>query len=341
MFNFTTTTVVNSDKDTSGKDLFKAITKTDPDGTIHKEVMVCRHLTFKDKNIQAIYKREYQAEKAPKVTIDLSGVAAEAATKDQIFRLNLYIRLSGSQDERYANALVYKGKPFLVEFPVKAGEAATAIATKIVGIVNKYQNMVYEDRLVKVTASAGTVVLEGISGEQRFSKVAIEMWDKDEYVTKSELVNGVDATGKITLNEVGANGFGTYRQILKDLRLPTADNTRWGRIVEDEAPIPGAKYDQYTIYYCVNRGPLGSDVVGQNVTSVTCHVFFINKNLTTAWETVWAGTATPGSGILEWDKAKMDAIVDDNTVDNKAFLKVSDKAGKVKDIAEPTEFVKK
>ena len=341
MFNYTTTTVINSDKDTSGKDLFKAVSTTDSDGTVHKEVRVCRHLTFKDKNVQAIYKRGYQAEVKPKVTIDLTNVATAAATKDQIFRLNLYIRLSGSQDERYANSLVYKGKPFLVEFPVKAGEAAADIATKIVAIVNKYQNMVYEDRLVTVSASTTKVVLEGISGEQRFSKVAVEMWDKDDYVTKAELVNGVDATGMITLDAAGSNGFGTYRHILKDLRLPTAANTRFGRIVEDEAPIPGAQYDQYTIYYCVHRGTLGTAAVGQDVTSVTCHVFYVNKNYTTAWETVWAGNATPGSGIIEWDKAKMDALVADNTVDNKAFVKVSDKAGKVKDIAEPTEFVKK
>ena len=44
-------------------------------------------------------------------------------------------------------------------------------------------------------------------------------------------------------------------------------------------PIPGAHYNQYTIHYCVDRGPLGLNAVGDNVKSVTTVVFYVNTAL--------------------------------------------------------------
>ena len=65
-------------------------------------------------------------------------------------------------------------------------------------------------------------------------------------------------------------------------------NLRWGHILQDEAPIPGAKYNQYTIYYCKKVGVQGMDHVGDLVTAITRHIFFVNDSLKTAWETALA-----------------------------------------------------
>ena len=51
-------------------------------------------------------------------------------------------------------------------------------------------------------------------------------------------------------------------------------------------PIPGGKYNQYTLHYCVERGPLGMNAVGQNVTSTTVHVLYVLDNLAANFESL-------------------------------------------------------
>ena len=73
----------------------------------------------------------------------------------------------------------------------------------------------------------------------------------------------------------GVNGFGTYEQLLKDLRLPTMENFRWTSLNKSEMPIPGNKYVQYTIHQISCRGVLGGSAVGEVTHSKTTHVFFV------------------------------------------------------------------
>lgn len=75
--------------------------------------------------------------------------------------------------------------------------------------------------------------------------------------------------------EQGVNGFGTYEQILKDLRLPTMENFRWTSLNASEMPVPGNKYVQYTIHQISCRGVLGGSAVGEVTHSKTTHVFFV------------------------------------------------------------------
>lgn len=345
MFKFTTTTVVNSLKDwTTKKNLLTPVSKTDPDGTVHKSLMVKRHLEFKKENIKAAYLRKYQEEVVPKIEITLTDVVAKAAAKPQVFRLNMYIGLTDSQDSRYANNEVYKGRPIMIEFPVKVGMAATDIADYIVKITNRYLFSVYEDRLFNIKNNSGKVVIEGISGEQVFKKVILEVWDKEEndYVEMDHYLQseGKVPSNKIQLTQVNNPGFGTYRNIMKNLRLPSAANLRFGHIVEDEAPILGGEYDQFTIYYCVHRGILGSDAVGDDVTSVTCHVFYVKRDTA---GTVNADWLADWKDVLDWDDAKITAEVAgtsfEGSAGDKDFVTVGPKNdGTVQDIPEPDEF---
>lgn len=235
----------------------------------------------------------------------------------------------------------------MIEFPVKNGATATQIADSIVKIVNRYHFSVYEDRLFNVKNDSGKLVIEGISGEQVFKKVILEVWDKEEndfvefdHYLQSE---GNVTTSKIQLTQVNNPGFGTYRNIMKNLRLPSAANLRFGHIVEDEAPILGAEYDQFTIYYCVHRGILGSDAVGDDVTSVTCHVFFVKRDTPGTVNATWL---EKWKDVLDWDDAKITAEVAGTAFEGSGgendFVKVGPKTdGKVQDIPEPDEFKKK
>ena len=91
----------------------------------------------------------------------------------------------------------------------------------------------------------------------------------------------------IALKEKGANSFGTYSQIVKDLRLPTAANYQWTHVRQVETPIVGAIYNQYIIDYCAPATNEPLAVVGGRMDSHTTHVFWVKNDaaLIKEWET--------------------------------------------------------
>ena len=294
MFQFTTTNVINSKTDlTSGKTLWQ--TGTD-------SLNILRVNNFKKDNVQAIYKAVAKDPELAKVTIDLTAVAG---TTGETYRLATYIGLSqASQDSRYSNDMIFKGKPFTVEFVWLAD--ATATAAKLVKNIEKYQLTVYGEKLLNVTANTSFITIEAVDEYQRFRKVNIEKFDADahfgmgEYTVVRSLEDLTEATTNAAVTTdaegyfVGKEGFGTYSYLLHNLRIPTSARTAAFAINQDETPIVGAKYTQFTIHYCVERGPLGMNAVGDTVKSVTTHVFYVKDDLVTEFEKALAtiGTVT-------------------------------------------------
>lgn len=301
MFQFTTTTIVNSLKDYAfpEKDLITEV----KEGATVVGIHIKRDFKFLKDNIEAIYKRAAHDPQMAQATIDLNEVTAP--TEDTTFRIAVYIRLSGSQNSYYANDFVFKGKPFYVEFLWRNGEAAADVAKKVIKIAKKYQQMVYEYQLLDITEAAGVITINGTDEYQTLTKVDLEKFDLNEGPWQEGGHTGafipVDTldeeslyhTGDVvTLVKQAIQGFGTYRNMIKDYRLPTAANTRWNKIIQDETPIVGAKYNQYTIVQCVKRGIMGGDAVGEVVKSKTTHVFFVNQALATEFEAQLAKIGT-------------------------------------------------
>ena len=301
MFQFTTTTVINSNEDyTSGlKPLWKA-EEAKEGKPAHMNVK--RHLNFIKENVVSITKAEYTPPKIAKATLDLSHLGKTNGN----FRIAMYIKLSqSSANSYYANDLVFKGKPLYIEFVWKQGEEAADVAKKIKDTVKKYMLAVYEKDLVKVSVNGTKVVIEGVDEYQRFERVDIEEYVKEEgmptlgeyQVVKSAMTEAHKTDAGYDTNftiEQGAEGFGTYQWILKNLRLPTAARTSWTAINADEAPIIGAKYNEYVIRYCVNRGIMGGDAVGEVTKSLTTHVFYVNQSVSASFETALAIIAPTG-----------------------------------------------
>ena len=303
MFQFTTTTVINSNEDyTSGlKPLWSAQEAKDGKPA---NMNIKRHLKFIKDNVVSITKAEYTAPKIAKATLDLSQLGKTQGN----FRIAMYIKLAqSSANSYYANDLVFKGKPFYIEFIWNSGEDAATVAKKIKDIVKKYMVTVYEKELVKVTNDGTKVVIDGIDEYQRFERVDIEEYVKGEAsmfgtyeVVKSAMTKAHKEDPEYDANftiEQGVEGFGTYQWILKNLRLPTAARTSWTAINADEAPIIGAKYNEYIIRYCVNRGIMGGDAVGEVTKSLTTHVFYVNQDVSAEFETALSKIA-PAEGIL-------------------------------------------
>lgn len=305
MFQFTTTNVINSNKDlTTGKALWST---KDAAGDKPAVLSVKRVGNFSANNVIAIYKAAAVDPELAKATIDLSQVSG--ATGDQ-FRLHIYIGLTqASQDSRYSNDLELKGKPFSVDFIW--GEDASKTVEKLVKTINKYELLVYGDKLLNVTSKTTFLTIEATNEYQRFVVLNIEKFDKSAYhglgeysvVRSLEDLDKKDTNAEVTDTAegyfVGKEGFGTYSFLLHNLRIPTSARTRAFGVNQDETPIIGAKYNQYTIYYCVNRGILGDNAVGDLVKSRTTHVFYVKQDLASGFETALAKVGT----VITVDKA--------------------------------------
>lgn len=293
MFQFTTTTLINDNLDYT--------TKLPRWVAGDNSLSIKRVGNFKKANTVAIYKRAYSAPVLATAKLDMSTITQASG----VFRIAMYIRLSGNNNSLYSNDFVFKGKPLYIEFEKKTGETAEQLATKLANQINKYQQM-YNFKYFTVSADAEVVTITAVDEYQRFTRMDIEYFDPDEreiactcaegafVVIASATEAGAEGHDSKNILTQGKEGFGTYQHIIKDLRIPTLDVRRWEAPLQDEVPIINGHYTQYTIYYRVDRGLMGGAAVGQQVTSQTTHVFYVHDSVASAFETELAkiGTVT-------------------------------------------------
>lgn len=268
MFQWTNTIVLNSLKDaTTGLD--KIVKGAD-------FVEVRRVNKYLKDNVSAMWKRAASDPVIGKAEFTITNPGAG------IYRLKLYIRLSGSQNSYYSNDFVFKGKPFVYEFKIASNSTTAAdVAKEIKRVIDKITAF-YGDKYIKVEVAGDKLTIHGIDEYQLFTEAKIQ---KLNVAANNPLTNEVFEDvieGTITKS---VEGFGTYTHILKDLRLPTIEARKFEAINQEELPVPGAKYNQYIIEYKVDRGLFGGAAVGQQVTSKTTHVFYVLDSLATDFET--------------------------------------------------------
>ena len=329
MFQFTTTTVINSAKDYTNPsmDLFKGDSKY---------FDVKRVNRFKVKNIRSVYKQDPVAQSNAKATIDMAKVketlTANKATKGT-FRVEIYVHLAQSNNNPlYSNTWVVKGRPWTFEFSATSTEEYGNIVDKVIKMITKFKLFTMDTEQLKATKESTKLVLTAQDPYQIFSKVELQYFDpsigtttgcctpRGEYAS----VENYGVTDVVTITP-GNEGFGTFEWIMRNLRLPTAEQTRWNALYQDDRPMVGAIYTQYTLEYCENRGILGGDAVGEETKSVTTHVFFVNQAVKTQFEAaLTAAGITPLAPTA--DAVETDAEVKANKVaaDLEAFKTLVD-----------------
>ena len=244
--------------------------------------------------------------------MDLTNVVA----KDKKYRLNMYIGLTqGSADSRYANDLYHKGKAFSIDFDGLATAAETV--AKLADVLTKYDILVYGDKQLNVYSSGALLALEAVNEYQRFVRVNIEELNASAYFEMGDykVVKSLDDLKKKDSSDhdkvmdshdavikagapvaeglfVGKEGFGTCSYLLHNLRLPTTARSGAFAWNKEESPVPGVVYDEYVIRYCVNRGELGLNAVGDTVKSVTTHVIYVPSALSTTVKTALGKVGT-------------------------------------------------
>ena len=196
-------------------------------------------------------------------------------------RFDIYLGVEGAEPFIYATPWVQKGMPFWVEFTVKAGDTPTKIAENVAKLIKTNHIFLHDKDLINLTVKGSKLILEGATEYQRFRNIEINKFSDDYSEKVAEL-----GDANIVLKERGKNAFGTYSQITKDLRLPTAANWQPYHIRKVETPIVGAIYNQYIIEYVAPAANEGLGAVGQKLESTTTHVFWVknDKALITEWE---------------------------------------------------------
>lgn len=304
--NFQTQTIINSnlDPDSSklngkGTYLFKS-DKTNIDGVEVDALKIKRDFVFVKDCVKAIRKRAGYNAVMCKATIDFADSALLAALKaggaKTYCRLDIYLGVEGAEPYIYSTPWVQKGMPFWIEFTVKEADEAATIAKNVADMLKKNHVFLCDKDLINVSVSGSKLILEGATEYQRFRKIEISTFDAyDDYADKvAELDPTKTAATDIKLDERGKNSFGTYSQIIKDLRLPTAANYQWTHIRQVETPIVGAIYNQYIVEYEAPATNDGLHAVGQRMTSHTVHVFWVknDSDLISAWETALGTVGT-------------------------------------------------
>ena len=296
--NFQTQTIINSNLDPdSGKGVVLFESKREKVDGVEKDIVrVKRDFLFVKDNVDCIRKRKgYEAELC-KATIDFTKLTSVVPTDNaadnavNYLRLDIYIGIEGAEPYIYSTPWYHKGKPFWVEFLAKKGDNAQALADRLEKTIKSNHIFQVDKDLIKVTNDgAGKITLTGATEYQRFRKVTLNIFEADadyaDLVTELN-PNKVVASDAIALVTKGKNAFGTYSQIVKDLRLPTAANYQWLATRKVEIPIVGAVYNQYIIEYHAPANSHPLSVVGGRLDSHTTHVFWVKNDteLVTAWE---------------------------------------------------------
>ena len=282
MFNWTTTTLINAIP-------FNNVEKAG-------KLRIGKHL-FEKRWVESIRKAEGHDYELCEATVDLSAVNFGEAN---VARLYIYVGLEGSEESIYANDWYRKGMPLSVSFAVS--DDAEAMAAAVVDTIKTFNVFTKVKKVLDVTAEGAVVTIKGTHEYQRLNKIAILVEDKESILGEEKVVAEYErnrkANAAVTEVKVGVNGFGTYSQLLKDLRLPTANHNHWLSVQKDEMPIVGALYTQYIInYYAPSTANPSFTAVGNRSMSETTHVFWVKNELVAEWEEILAEIDPEGDGL--------------------------------------------
>ena len=247
---------------------------------------------YKTRNVldQKMFKTPGVRGKKSVMTIECDGLIAKDA--EGVYEAGLYnftfaIKMPNRFYGEYAHPN-YMGffKPVMIGFEVSPDLAADG--TKLAKVIANDLNLVIpaNNKFVYVKAEGSKVILTipdvyGHFGEYRFERYDPTMCDSclGEYFSRN-------VEDKITIVD-GLEPFCTGQWLIENYRFPSYPNVRYAALNEDEYPIAGALYTEYTFTYCANRiGFGGMSGVGQEVSAVTKHVLFVENSLVDDFEKV-------------------------------------------------------
>lgn len=189
------------------------------------------------------------------------------------YRVVIGISLIGKYLSDYAMPWSKFGKAVLAEFELSAADLADA--QKI--MVKAVESAIPENyKYVRVSKSGADKILISCTDSHQILSVAELQKQEDidcpESCTEKQYVK-VENAVKVTDNEME---IGTAAWIQENLRFPSYPNLRYAALNEEEYPVKGGLYYQYSFGYCSpRRGLHGQGTVGQALKSITTHTFYV------------------------------------------------------------------
>ena len=272
MFQFTTTTIINSNQavDAQGNDLLDnegaKLTKFAGDAD---KLRVFGTGIFKAENIKSVYKRA-----SSKGVREVSTITIPEAAANTLLRLEVNVKLHGRVQSDYTSYNGDFSKPAVIDI-ISSGTPAND-AAEFARLYNKLKTE-YGYSMFTAKAAGATLTLTARENGQIIHAELFEVAELDK-----NLVPVITSLAKSKVTQSGKRGFGDTAHMLQSIAIPTYENTRHFGILKDERPIVGAAYTQFTLKYDV---PFGEEGVWlANNRSVTTHVFWVIDSLAAAFE---------------------------------------------------------
>ena len=270
MFDFFKEVIINSNVlpmeegvDANGKQ-FKRFSALNA-GAANAALRVLRCADYKVENIsnKEVYYTAGRVGAVASVEMDLAGLAAGQ------YRILVDLGLENRYYSDYAQPWSEFHKNVMVEFEVADGVVAAEAAMKALKLAipadYKFAVAVMNGDVVKLVCSDPYQVIKCAKLQMVEADACLDGCSNVQYATVKEFA---------PVKNVAP--FATGEWLVENLRFPTYPNLRYAAVNADEMPIAGAMYHQYTFGYCIaRRGMTGQGAVGQMLSSVTHHVFYV------------------------------------------------------------------
>ena len=207
-----------------------------------------------------------------KLTVNFKGVNLVPG----LYQFQFRVKTPNQFFAEYAspNWQVY-GKPMLIGFEVTEEMKAdvSLAAAKLAELVelalpanNKFIEVVYNEGESKFE-------IKGTNNFMTFDKALLEWYDPTGCDTCLGEYHPVAIKFDVEDNK---EDFGTGEWLVENLRFPTYPNIRYASASEDERPVNGITYVEFSFSYQSPRPGLGGmSGVGQGMTAVTRHIYYV------------------------------------------------------------------
>ena len=292
MWNYYKTVVINSATAEDGRPMFERTMVYNPatNAVDAPAANVWRNGQYDLAKVGKITKTVgYPGENA-KLVLDCSKLIAEAEDGVQdlgLYQLTFKVEMDGKFLGDWASP-EYNGfyKPFVVGLDVneanveKMAEYLCEQINLALAENNKFIKVSFEGDNLTIEATDNYMILK--PENFKFEKYEVVGCDTclGEYIPKK-------IKEYITVEKEGKQPFATGTWLLENQRLPNSNNFRYFGF-NDEMPIAGAIYVQYSFDYVSDRPGLGGHSgVGQGITAITNHTFFVEQNAAPKFEEVF------------------------------------------------------
>lgn len=223
--------------------------------------------------------------KTPAEKGQVASATFNLPTKEGTYRVVIGITLIGKYLADYAMPWSNFGKAVLAEFEVSAEDLGKTkeLQEKMIKAIEMAIPENY--RYVRVSAEESDKVLVSCTDSHQVITVA-ELQEQrgiscPDSCTEKQYVT-VDKAVEVTKNKME---IGTAAWLQENLRFPSYPNIRYAALNEEEYPVNGGLYTQFSFLYCMPRKGLhGQGTVGQALKSVTTHTFYVLSSLVDKFE---------------------------------------------------------